>query len=256
MNLDSLRAAFTPFVQEVAELVPAGTVVVDAHTHLGIDEDGRSQDLSDLLEHLDTVGARTRACVFPLHDPDRSPAYRRPNDRVLAWAAESDGRLTPYCRLDPAEDPVGEAERCLALGAKGIKLHPRAQAFGFGDAAAEANLRGGPGCSGADLDPRRAGDAADGPLAELALRFPEVTLVLAHAGIAGQGMFASRLAEHPSVLYDTSAFSAFDVLELFARVPAERIVFASDSPYGPPLPGLYVAMRAAARAGVDAKGVR
>jgi hypothetical protein len=92
------------------------------------------------------------------------------------------------------------------------------------------------------------------PLAELALRFPDVTLVLAHAGIAGQGMFATVLAEHPSVLYDTSAFSAFDVLELFARVPAERIVFASDSPYGPPLPGLYVAMRAAARAGVDAHG--
>src|SRR4029078_5795552 len=86
------------------------------------------------------------------------------------------------------------------------------------------------------------------PLAELALRFPEVTLVLAHAGIAGQGMFASKLADHPSVLYDTSAFAAIDVVELFARVPAERIVFASDSPYGQPLPDLYLAMRAAARA--------
>ena len=62
------------------------------------------------------------------------------------------------------------------------------------------------------------------------------------------------LAEHPSVLYDTSAFSAIDVVELFARVPAERIVFASDSPYGHPLPDLYLAMRAAARAGVDAQG--
>ena len=92
------------------------------------------------------------------------------------------------------------------------------------------------------------------PLAELALRFPDVTLVLAHAGIAGQGMFASKLADHPSVLYDTCAFSAFDLLELFARVPAERIVFGSDSPYGHPLPDLYLAMRAAARAGVDARG--
>ena len=93
------------------------------------------------------------------------------------------------------------------------------------------------------------------PLAELALRFPEVTLVLAHGAIAGQGMFASMLAEHPSVLYDTSAFSAIDVVELFARVPAgARRVFASDSPYGHPLPDLYLAMRAAARAGVDAQG--
>lgn len=252
--MESLAAAFGPFVQEVSELVPAGSVVVDAHTHLGIDEDGRSQDLAALLQHLDTVGARTRACVFPLHDPDRSPAYRRPNDRVLAWAAESEGRLTPYCRLDPAEDPVGEAERCLALGAKGIKLHPRAQAFGFGDAAAEAIFGVARDAGVPILIHAGRGMPPMDPLAELALRFPEVTLVLAHAGIAGQGMFASMLAEHPSALYDTSAFSAFDVLELFARVPAERIVFASDSPYGPPLPGLYVAMRAAARAGVDAEG--
>ena len=103
--------AFAPFAEEVAELVPAGSVVVDAHTHQGLDEDGRSQDLSTLLEHLNTVGSQARACVFPLHDPDRSPAYRRPNDRVLAWAEQSNGRLTPYCRLDPAEDRVQDRDQ-------------------------------------------------------------------------------------------------------------------------------------------------
>ena len=252
--MESVDAAFAPFAREVSELVPAGSIVVDAHTHLGVDEDGRSQDLPGLLEALDTVGAQTRACVFPLHDPDRSPAYRKPNDRVLAWAAESEGRLTPYCRLDPAEDPVGEAERCLGLGAKGIKLHPRAQAFGFGDAAAEGIFGVARDAEVPILIHAGRGMPPMDPLAELALRFPEVTLVLAHGAIAGQGMFASMLAEHPSVLYDTSAFSAIDVVELFARVPAERIVFASDSPYGHPLPDLYLAMRAAARAGVDAQG--
>ena len=73
------------------------------------------------------------------------------------------------------------------------------------------------------------------PLADLALRFPDVALVLAHAAIADQGMFASRLGDHPGILYDTSTFSVFDQLELFARVPAERIVFASDVPYGRPI---------------------
>jgi predicted TIM-barrel fold metal-dependent hydrolase len=56
----------------------------------------------------------------------------------FAGSAESGGRLYPFCRLDPAEGPVGEAERCLALGARGIKLHPRAQALGFSDAVAES----------------------------------------------------------------------------------------------------------------------
>jgi hypothetical protein len=254
MSAQSFGSAFMPFAQEVAELVPAEAVVFDAHTHLGADEDGRSQGLSALLEQLDTVGAQSRACVFPLHDPDRRPAYRRPNDRVMAWAAQSEGRLTPYCRLDPADDPVGEAERCLALSAKGIKLHPRAQAFGFGDAAAEGIFGVARDAAVPILVHAGRGMPPMDPLAELALRFPDVTLVLAHGGIAGQGMFASKLVEHPSVLYDTSAFSAIDVVELFARVPAERIVFGSDSPYGHPLPGLYLAMRAAARAGVDAQG--
>lgn len=254
MNLDSLRAAFIPFAQEVAGLVPAGTIVVDAHTHLGADEDGRSQELAALLEQLDTIGVKSRACVFPLHDPDRHPAYRTPNDRVLAWAAHSEGRLSPYCRLDPAEDPLEEAERCLALGAQGIKLHPRAQAFAFEHSAAEGIFEVARDAAVPILIHAGRGMGPMDSLADLALRFPDVTLVLAHAGIAGQGMFASRLAEHPAVLYDTSAFSALDVVELFARVPAERIVFASDSPYGHPLPSLYVAMRAAARAGVDAQG--
>jgi uncharacterized protein len=246
--------AFEAFAAELSDLLPAGTTVLDAHTHLGADEDGRTQDLPSLLGHLDMVGADSRACVFPLHDPDRRPAYRLPNDRVLAWAVQSDGRLVPYCRLDPADDPIGEAERCLALGARGIKLHPRAQAFGFGDGAAEAIFAVARDAGVPILIHAGRGMPPMDPLADLALRFPEVPLVLAHAGIAGQGMFASKLADHPAVLYDTSAFAAIDVVELFARVPAERIVFASDSPYGQPLPDLYLAMRAAVRAGVDAEG--
>jgi len=252
--LDHLGGPFAAFAVEVIDLLPEGTTVVDAHTHLGADEDGRTQDLPGLLGHLDTVGTDSRACVFPLHDPDRRPAYRLPNDRVLAWAEQSGGRLTPYCRLDPADDPIGEAERCLALGARGIKLHPRAQAFGFGDGSAERIFAVARDAEVPILIHAGRGMPPMDPLAELALRFPEVSLVLAHAGIAGQGMFASKLADHPAVLYDTSAFAAIDVVELFARVPAERIIFASDSPYGQPLPDLYLAMRAAARAGVDADG--
>jgi hypothetical protein len=63
-------------------------------------------------------------------------------------------------------------------------------------------------------------------------------------------MFATRLAGHPKVFYDTSTFSIFDQLELFARVPVERIVFASDVPYGRPLGALHAVLRIAAYAGL------
>jgi predicted TIM-barrel fold metal-dependent hydrolase len=246
-----VATAYESVVEEINALLPAEAVVVDAHTHLGQDEDGQSLDPESLIAFLDQVGPDARACTFPLHDPEREPGYRVPNDRVLRWAQESGGRLYPYCRLDPAADPVGEAERCLGLGARGIKLHPRAQAFGFGNHAAESIWKVAEDAKVPILIHAGRGMPRMDPLADLALRYPDVVLVLAHAAIADQGMFASRLADHPNVFYDTSTFSVFDQLELFARVPAERIVFASDVPYGRPVGALHTALRIAAYAGLD-----
>jgi hypothetical protein len=244
-------AVYESIVAEVAALLGPGTLVVDAHTHLGRDEDGQTLDPAALLAALDEVSPAARACTFPLHDPERAPAYRVPNDRVLHWAQESAGRLYPYCRLDPAQDPVAEAHRCLALGARGIKLHPRAQSFGFGDGAADAIWKVAHDAGVPILVHAGRGMGRMDALADLALRHPDVVVVLAHAAIADQAMFASRLHDHPGILYDTSTFSVFDLLELFARVPAERIVFASDIPYGRPLGALFTALRMAAYAGLD-----
>jgi predicted TIM-barrel fold metal-dependent hydrolase len=249
---DSLYAeALAPFLAETGRLRPPDAEVIDAHTHLGLDEDGRSLTLEQLLAQLDAAEAR-RACVFPLHDPERRPGYSLPNDRVLAWAGESDGRLVPFCRLDPAEDPLAECERSLAAGAKGIKLHPRAQAFVFDGSAmndvwALAESANVPILihAGRGLPP-----LADG-LAELAMRHPGAVLILAHGAICDQGVLTTRLADHPGILYDISCFFPLDVVELFARAPAERIVFASDPPYGMPATTLYMALRVAHQAGLD-----
>lgn len=249
---DSLYAdALAPFLAEAQQLRPPGAEVIDAHTHLGLDEDGRSLTLEQLLSQLDAADAR-RACVFPLHDPERHPSYRLPNDRVLGWAAESEGRLVPFCRLDPAEDPLDEAERCLNAGARGIKLHPRAQEFVFDGPEMDSVFALAEEASvpilihaGRGLPP-----LADG-LADVALRHPGAVLILAHGAICDQGILTTRLAEHPGVLYDISCFFPLDVIELFSRAPAERIVFASDPPYGMPATTLYLALRLARQARLD-----
>jgi hypothetical protein len=249
-----LDAVISGFSGELSALRPAEGPVVDAHTHLGVDEDGQSLQPEALIQYLDEAAPGARACAFPFHDPDRTPSYRRPNDRVLAWARDSGGRIVPYCRLDPADDPVAEAQRCLGLGARGIKLHPRAQAFGFADGAADAIFAVARDAGVPILVHAGRGMPRMDALATLAARYPEVTLVLAHAAVADQAMFAARLADHPRVLYDTACMSPFDVVELFARVPAERVVFASDVPYGRPVSGLYQALRVAALAGLDERG--
>jgi uncharacterized protein len=256
MNTSLYSDALKPFVAETRRLRPSDAEVFDAHTHLGLDEDGRSLTLEQLLRLLDDADAQ-RACVFALHDPERHPAYRVPNDRVLAWARESEGRLLPFCRLDPAEDPVAESERCLAAGARGIKLHPRAQDFVFDGKEIDevfglAESAGAPILihAGRGLPPLAEG------LVDLALRHPGVVLILAHGAICDQGIITSRLADHPGVLYDISCFFPLDVIELFARVPAERIVFASDPPYGVPMTSLYMALRVAQQAGLDEAATR
>jgi predicted TIM-barrel fold metal-dependent hydrolase len=248
--------ALAPFLAEAQRLRPADVEVIDAHTHLGLDEDGRSLTLEQLLSQLDDAGAR-RACVFPLHDPERRPSYSLPNNRVLEWAGESEGRLVPFCRLDPSEDPVDECERCLAIGARGIKLHPRAQDFDFDGKEMDDVFKIAEAASvpilihaGRGLPPLAEG------LVDLALRHPGAVLILAHGAICDQGILTSRLADHPGVLYDISCFFPLDVIELLARVPVERIVFASDPPYGLPTTSLYMALRVARQAGLDEQATR
>src|SRR4051812_49667699 len=71
--------------------------------------------------------------MFCMDEQDRHPAFRAANDRTLAYAKRSEGRLIPFVRLDLGEEPIEEATRCLDLGARGIKLHPRAQRFLLND---------------------------------------------------------------------------------------------------------------------------
>src|SRR3989304_553076 len=68
-----------------------------------------------------------------MDENDREPAFTLPNDRTLAHAERAGEKLIPFVRLDLTERPLEEAHRCLDLGAKGIKLHPRAQAFTLDD---------------------------------------------------------------------------------------------------------------------------
>src|SRR3954451_21438780 len=105
----------------------SGLALFDAHTHIGANDPyGFRQTPAELIRALDCAGAR--GVVFPMHEPD---GYAAPNDTAIQAAAESAGKLVAYCRVDPRVDAVAEAERALDAGARGIKLHPRAEQFGL-----------------------------------------------------------------------------------------------------------------------------
>jgi predicted TIM-barrel fold metal-dependent hydrolase len=242
--------------EELRRELPEGADIFDAHTHLGTDIDGMLGIYDDLSRGMDKYGI-SRCFMFCLDEPDRHPAFRAGNDRTLAFAERSQGRLIPFVRLDLAEEPIEEATRCLDLGAHGIKLHPRAQKFLLNDErlspifelAADCNvpilIHGGRGL------PPIADD-----LARVVDRFPKAQLIVAHAGIADLAALADRLGGKAGVFFDTSVWSPLDLLGLYRLVGPEQVVYASDYPYGQQPASLLISLRTARLAQMSDDQVR
>ena len=179
-----------------------------------------------------TATACRAANMFCLDEPDRHPASarERPHARVRR---RSNGRLIPFVRLDLTEGPIEEAKRCLDRGARGIKLHPRAQKFHLERRAARPGVRARSRAPRPDPHPRRPRAAADRRQAgKLVDDYPGAQLIIAHAGIADLAELAGRFAGKAGVFFDTSVWSPVDLLSLFRLVPPEQVVYASDYPYG------------------------
>src|SRR5215475_3725449 len=194
MNLfDALR----PWTQVVLDQVP-GLELFDAHTHLGFnDPDGMKQSGDELVAALQATGARG-AFTFPFHEPD---GYRAANDDVLAAArAAPDVLLVPCCRVNPHDTPLPEAERSLAAGAMGIKLHPRAEAFTLdhptvSSIVAIANERSLPVL----IHAGRGIPALGLHAVQLAEDFPNARLILAHAGISDLSWIWRVAPDYPNL---------------------------------------------------------
>jgi uncharacterized protein len=248
--LERAQVLFDGIEADLRQELPEGADIFDAHTHLGTDIDGMVGRYDELEAIMNRYGV-SRCNVFCLDEPDREPGFRVPNDRTLAFAERAGGRLIPFVRLDLTEAPIEEAERCLDRGARGIKLHPRAQKFLLDDErlapvfaiAAERRvpilIHGGRG-----LPP-----IADS-LNRLVDAYPDAQLIIAHAGIADLTGLAGCFAGKAGVFFDTSVWSPIDLLSFFRLVPPEQILYASDYPYGQQPGSLFIALRTARSAGL------
>jgi predicted TIM-barrel fold metal-dependent hydrolase len=241
-----------PWLERLREQVP-GVEPLDAHTHHGTNHPDRySCTREELVTALARIGGR--AIVFAMHEPE---GYPPANDMILEAAAAAGGRLFPFCRLDPHDDAVSEARRCIAAGARGIKLHPRAEGFTLDHPAlqdvfalaGEQRLpvlchagRGIPALG------RHAADACG--------RYPGMRLILAHAGISDLAWIWRTAEEHPNLYFDTAWWAPSDLQALFALVPPGQILMASDAPYATPAYGATMAMRHALQVGLDPDQVR
>jgi predicted TIM-barrel fold metal-dependent hydrolase len=244
----NIRPWLERIVQEIGPLD-----LYDAHTHIGAnDPDGYRQTPSELIEALASVDAR--GVVFPMHEPD---GYAAANDAALAAVADHPERLVAFCRVSPHDGALAEARRALDAGARGIKLHPRAERFGMdepvvGELVALAHERRMPVL----IHAGRGIPALGQNTVRLAEQHPGATLILAHAAISDLAWLWRVLPSHPNVLIDTSWWNPVDLVALFALCPPASIVWASDSPYGRPLVSAVWALRCALQAGCTPEQVR
>jgi uncharacterized protein len=244
------------YEEELRAELPDDADIFDAHVHLGDDIDGMKGRFDELITGMDKYGV-SRANMFCLDEPDRQPAFRAANDRTLAYAERSNGRLVPFVRLDLTEEPLEEAKRALDLGARGIKLHPRAQRFMLNDERLAPIFR----LSGERRVPILIhGGRGLPPIADHLRRLvdanPEAQLIIAHAGIADLGNLAACFAGKRGVFFDTSVWSAVDLLDFLHLVPPEQVLYASDYPYGRQPNSLLLALRTARIAGFTDEEVR
>ena len=250
--MTGIDGAMRPWLERIVQ--DTGPLdLYDAHTHIGQnDPDGYTQTPGELIAALAPAGAR--GVVFPMHEPD---GYADANDAALAAARAHPDRLVAFCRVSPHDGALPEARRALDAGARGIKLHPRAERFGMGEPAvaelvALAHERRAPVL----IHAGRGIPALGQNTVRLAERYPDARLILAHAAISDLAWLWRVLPDHPNVLIDTSWWNPVDLVALFTLAPPASVVWASDSPYGRPIASAVFALRCALQAGLNAEQVR
>src|SRR3954452_20187283 len=225
----------------------------DAHVHIGLhDPAGLLATAEEALDALEEVDSR--ALIFPLKEPG---GYREPNERMLELVEAHPGRLRALCRLDPADDALGEAHRCLDAGAVGLKLHPRGEGFEIADRRLDDVF--------ALADEQRlpimihagVGDAEVGPeTLERAGEHPNARVIFAHCAVGAFDLVVPRVEEFPNVYFDTSWWNPADLWALFRLVPPGRIPYASDIPFASAAEGLVLTGRIAPQAGLTPEQMR
>src|SRR3954470_23654029 len=244
--------ALLPSFERLRQEVPDPDVF-DAHPRIGAnDPDGYSCTRDELVGSLERIEAG--AFVFPMQEPD---GYPPANDMVLAEAERAGGGLIPFCPLHPNDSPLAEVRRCLAAGARGIKLHPRAENFtldhpALQDVFALADDEHLPVLVHAG----RGIPALGRHSLEVCARHPNLRLILAHAGISDLAWIWSEAPAHPNLFFDTSWWSPSDLQALFALVPPAQILMASDAPYGTPAFAATMALRHGLQVGLEPDALR
>ncbi len=195
-----------------------------------------------LESELDAAGI-AYGVLLPQHTP--GVGIELPTDYVLAYRAGS-SRLIPFASVNPLGDanPLDELRRWVDAGAKGLKLYPSYQFFYPNDPRLYPIYEFARSLSwpvmfhtGSSIfSGSRLKYALPIHLDDVAVDFPDLRIVLAHAGRVAWAAEAVALARvHPNVYLEISGLPPRTVLRHIPDLPriTDKVVFGSDWPSTP-----------------------
>ncbi len=211
----------------------AGYRVFDAHTHVGQAlHSGRRYSADELLRDMDRCGV-DRAMVIPFPVVED---FRAAHDEIGHAVTAHPDRLSGAATLSPfAPEYRGEVRRCCErYGFRALKFQPQYQPAHPMRPASDIVFE-------TAIENRLALICHTGAGVPFALpslfmlparRFPELPIVLAHAGgggtFAGEAIVAALFC--PNIYLEVSTLMPHHVLEVLEHVPAARVMAGSDLP--------------------------
>jgi len=202
---------------------------------------------TELLRLLDAEGVE-RVVLVNYPSPDLFGFTHRVNDYVADYCRAAPDRLIPMGGVHPrfADDVAGEVRRAAERGVRALKVHPPHMGF-----AANDYVRGLDGLralygeaqrlrlpvmihTGTSIFPGARSRLGE-PMAvdDVAVDFPELTLILAHGGRPlwmEQAFFLVR--RFPNVHLDVSGIPPKSLMRYFPRLAevADKVLYGSDWP--------------------------
>jgi len=172
----------------------------------------------------------------------------------LKKAAAADPRIIPFASPDFSSGGNGldGVVRDMKNGARGMKLHPIIQSVSPTDRRIMELLQGyerfkkpvavHAGYSsyylGKDAARERPRFGAIAPIAEMVSSFPGINFIIGHAGLFQANSVIKLISRMKNAFVDTSFQSPHMIRKLVRSFGAERVLFASDWPFGMRMPAV------------------
>jgi predicted TIM-barrel fold metal-dependent hydrolase len=232
-------------VQPWSMIKPEALALIDDEAHADAKEILSTPE--NLLRFLDREEIE-RTCLINYVSPDVMGFTREVNDWIANYTRDHRDRLIAVGSVNPLHEMNvrDEIRRVLDLGIGMIKLHPPHQLFSpnayrgelwqLSEIYRECEERGVPVMfhTGTSVFPRARNVFADPmPVDDVAVDFPRLKIILAHAGRPLYGETAFFLARrHPNVNLDISGIPPKALLRYVPRVSqiADKVLWGTDWP--------------------------